>query len=78
MADIDCGTKREFGCLAWFEFASRLGVELTGNANLGLSRYAWGFSEEYKATPERFMDGREMAGYYLMINNGEVTSFFFA
>jgi len=63
----------EFGCLAWCDFASRLGVELIRNANLDLNNYDWGFSEEYKQTPARLMDGREVAGYHLMINNGEVS-----
>jgi hypothetical protein len=65
--------KWEFGCLAWCEFASQLGVKLIREANLDLGRYRWGFSEEYRATPERLMDGRDVAGYYLMINDGEVS-----
>ena len=65
--------KWEFGSLAWCEFASTLGVQLIQNANLDLDRYAWGFSEEYKATPERLMDGRELAGYHLMIKDGVVS-----
>jgi hypothetical protein len=65
--------KWEFGCLAWCEFASKLGVQLIGNANLDLNRYAWGFSEEYKAIPARLLDGREVAGYHLMVKDGEVS-----
>jgi hypothetical protein len=63
----------EFGCLAWCEFASRLGVKLISEANLDLDRFNWGFSEEYKQTPARLMDGREIAGYHLMIKDGKVS-----
>jgi hypothetical protein len=78
MADFDCGIrmdefeKWEFGCLAWCQFASKLGVVLIRNSNLDLEQYSWGFSEEYLAVPERLMDGRELAGYHLMIKDGEV------
>ncbi len=65
--------KLEFGCLAWCEFASRLGIKLISNANLELKRFSWGFSEEYKQTPLRLMDGRDIAGYHLMIKDGEVS-----
>lgn len=65
--------KWEFGCLKWCEFASQLGVELITAANLDLGKYEWGFSEEYKQTPQRLMDGREVAGYHLMIHDGKVT-----
>ena len=65
--------KWEFGSLAWCEFASELGVSLIRNANLNLDKTAWGFSEEYLATPDRLMDGREVAGYHLMIRDGVVS-----
>ena len=65
--------KWEFGCLTWCEFASNLGVKLISEANLDLNKYEWGFSEEYKATPERLMDGQEIAGYHLMIHDGKVS-----
>ena len=64
--------KWEFGSLAWCDFASRLGVQLIQSANLDLENYAWGFSEEYLAIPERLLDGRELVGYHLMIEDGEV------
>jgi hypothetical protein len=69
----ETGEKWEFGCLAWCEFASRLGVSLIGGAGLELSRYNWGFSEEYLQTPQRLMDGRELAGYHLMVKDGVVS-----
>ncbi|MGI9235392.1 MAG: hypothetical protein ACR2RD_17300 [Woeseiaceae bacterium] len=65
--------KWEFGCLAWCEFAAALGNELIRKANLELERFSWGFSEEYLAIPERLLDGREVAGYHLMIRDGEVS-----
>ena len=70
MAELE---KWEFGSRAWCEFASELGVELIRNAGLDLDRYAWGFSEEYLATPARLMDGRDIAGYHLLIKDGEVS-----
>jgi hypothetical protein len=65
--------KWEFGSLAWCEFASDLGVTLIRSANLDLDRYTWGFSEEYLAIPDRLLDGREVAGYHLMITDGQVS-----
>lgn len=65
--------KLEFGCLAWCEFASGLGVKLITQANLDLGRFNWGFSEEYKQTPARLMDGRDIAGYHLMVKDGQVS-----
>lgn len=65
--------KWEFGCLKWCEFASGLGVDRITKANLELSKYSWGFSEEYPHTPARLMDGREIAGYHLMIKDGKVS-----
>jgi len=71
--DVDEFETWEFGCLAWCEFASKLGVELIRNSNLDLEQYSWGFSEEYLAVPERLMDGREVAGYHLVIKDGAVS-----
>jgi hypothetical protein len=65
--------KWEFGCLKWCEFASQLGVKLISDASLDLSKFEWGFSEEYKQTPERLMGGREVAGYHLMIHDGKLS-----
>jgi len=58
--------------LAWCEFASRLGVKLISEADLDLAPLNWGFSEEYKQTPIRLMDGRDVAGYHLMVKDGKV------
>ena len=63
----------EFGCLEWVQYASTLGVKLFEEAELDLSKYEWGFSEEYTNIPERLLDGREKAGYHLMIHNGKVS-----
>lgn len=63
----------EFGCLAWCEFAARLGIQLISDADLDLGRYHWGFSEEYLLTPNRLLEGRLLAGYHLMICNGRVS-----
>lgn len=70
MAKLD---KWEFGSLEWCEFASNLGVNLIRRAELELDRFEWGFSEEYLATPDRLMDGRNVAGYHLMIRGGELS-----
>ena len=70
MAELE---KWEFGSLAWCEFAAGLGVRLIEDAKLDLYQYAWGFSEEYLATPARLMDGRTVAGYHLMIKDGAVS-----
>lgn len=65
--------KWEFGSLPWCEFAARLGIQLLSNAKLDLKGYAWGFSEQYLAIPERLLAGRPFAGYHLMIANGEIS-----
>ena len=51
----------------------RLGVSLFEQSGLDLSRYEWGFSEEYTHIPERLLAGRDTAGYHLMIHNGKVS-----
>lgn len=48
-------------------------MQLIQNADLDLDSFAWGFSEEYLAIPDRLLDGRELAGYHLMIKNGEIS-----
>jgi len=65
--------KWEFGSLPWCEFAAQLGVKLIRDADLDLGNYAWGFSEEYLTIPDRLLAGRDLAGYHLMIANGEVS-----
>jgi len=63
----------EFGSIEWVQFAAGLGVALFEQSGLDLSRYEWGFSEEYTHIPERLLAGRDKAGYHLMIHNGKVS-----
>ena len=63
----------EFGRIEWVEYAAGLGVALFERSGLDLSRYEWGFSEEYTHIPERLLAGRDKAGYHLMIHNGKVS-----
>ncbi len=63
--------KWEFASEDWCWYAAKLGVKMLKDANLDLSKYEWGFSEEYTHTPERLMAGRDLAGYYFMIKDGK-------
>ena len=63
----------EFASAEWCQHCGELGARLLAESDLDLSRFEWGFSEEYLRTPERLMAGRKAAGYYLMISNGEVS-----
>ncbi len=65
--------KWEFASKEWCIYAAKLGVKMLEDANLDLSEYEWGFSEEYTHTPERLMAGRDLAGYYFMIKDGKVS-----
>jgi len=65
--------KWEFGSLEWCEYAGELGKRLLETYVPDLSKFEWGFSEEYPLTPERLMAGREKAGFYFMISGGKVT-----
>lgn len=65
--------KWEFASLEWCEYAAELGVMLLEAADLDLSQYDWGFSEEYTHTPERLMEGRDLAGYYFMIKDRKIS-----
>lgn len=65
--------KWEFGSLEWCQFASKTGVDLINQAKLDLSKYEWGFSEEYTHLPKRLHAGRERVGWYFMIHNGKVS-----
>jgi len=67
------GEKWEFGSLEWCQFAAELGVRLLKEANLDLSKYEWGFSEEYTHIPERLLAGRDKSAYYFMITGGKVS-----
>jgi hypothetical protein len=70
MNDIE---KWEFGSLEWCKFAAETGVKLINQANLDLSKYEWGFSEEYILIPKRLLAGRDKAGWHFMIHNGKVS-----
>jgi len=63
----------EFGSIGWVEYAAGLGGALFEQSGLDLSRYEWGFSEEYTHIPERLLAGRNRAGYHLMISGGKVS-----
>ena len=65
--------KWEFGSLEWCQFAAETGVRLIEKANLDLSKYQWGFSEEYTHLPERLLAGRDRVGWYFMIKDGKVS-----
>ena len=70
MNDIE---KWEFASLDWCQFAGETGVKLIEQANLDLSKYEWGFSEEYILVPKRLLAGRDKPGYHFMITNGKVS-----
>ena len=65
--------KWEFASEPWCWYAAKLGMKMLEDANLDLSKYEWGFSEEYTHTPERLMEGRDVAGYYFMIKDGKIS-----
>jgi len=65
--------KWEFGSLEWCQFAAETGIRLIKQANLDLSKYQWGFSEEYTHIPERLLAGRDRAGWHFMIKDGKVS-----
>ncbi len=65
--------KWEFGSLEWCKFAAETGVKLINQANLDLSKYEWGFSEEYALIPKRLLAGRDKAGWHFMIHKGKVS-----
>jgi len=65
--------KWEFGSLEWCEFAAITGVKLINQAKLDLSKFEWGFSEEYTHLPKRLSAGRDKVGWHFMIHNGKVS-----
>ena len=65
--------KWEFGSLEWCQFAAKTGVKLINQAKLDLSKYEWGFSEEYTHLPKRLLAGRDNVGWHFMIHNGKVS-----
>ncbi len=74
MTDTSSQVERwEFGSIEWVQYAAGLGVALFEQSGLDLSKYEWGFSEEYTNIPERLLAGRDKAGYHLMIHNAKVS-----
>ena len=65
--------KWEFGSIEWCQFAAKTGVDLINQAKLDLSKYEWGFSEEYTHLPKRLHAGRKRVGWHFMIHNGKVS-----
>lgn len=63
----------EFGSAEFCQFAGELGARLIAEANLDLSKYAWGFSATYTHTPDRLLAGRDEASWHFMISGGNVT-----
>jgi hypothetical protein len=63
----------EFASLEWCQYCGELGARLLRESDLDLNPHNWGFSEEYLLTPDRLMAGREAAGYYFMIKDGEAS-----
>jgi hypothetical protein len=66
--------KWEFAQKEWCEYASSLGCKMLKDSGLDLTSMNWCFSEEYIYTPERLMGDREVAGYYFMVKDGELSS----
>ena len=74
MNEEEVGTGEwEFASAEWCQHCGELGARLLAESELDLSKFEWGFSEEYLLTPERLMAGREAAGYYFVITGGEVS-----
>jgi len=65
--------KWEFGSLEWCQFAAKTGVKLINQAKLDLSKFEWGFSEEYTHLPKRLLAGRDKVGWHFMIHNEKVS-----
>ncbi len=63
----------EFASAEWCQHCGELGARLLRESGIDLSRFSWGFSEEYTRTPERLMAGREAAGYHFMIKDGKAS-----
>ena len=63
----------EFGSREWCEACAAWSIKQLEEANLPADM-AWGFSEVYTHLPERLMpEGREVAGYYIMVRDGEIS-----
>ncbi len=63
----------EFGSKPWCEACGAAAVKILKQADLPPD-CAWAFTEHYTHPPERLLgDGREMAAYFVMVNDGEIT-----
>ena len=73
---IDMNTLKkegEFGSRAWGEACAAAAVKILNAANLPRD-FEWAFTECYTHPPARLLEGgREKAGYYIMIKDGEVS-----
>lgn len=65
--------KWEFAEEEWCHYAAKMGMKLLRESDLDLSKYNWGFTEEYAHTPERLMGGRDVAGYFIMLKDGKLS-----
>ena len=76
MPVIDMSTIKpvgEFGSKAWGEACVEAAIRMLEAADLPAS-ITWAFSEHYTHPPARLMEGgRTHAGYYLMVQEGEVS-----
>lgn len=67
----------EFGqrewCQALSDHGQRLLILAAEAGKLDLSRFEWGFSEEYTNCPERLLDRREAATWWIMVRKGKVS-----
>jgi hypothetical protein len=77
MSVIDVSTLEpvgEFGSKAWGEACAAAAIKILEAANLP-DDIEWAFTEEYLHPPARLIeDGREQAGYFIMVRNGQVTA----
>lgn len=63
----------EFGSKEWGEGCASAAVKILKAADLP-NDFEWAFTECYTHPPARLMEGgREKAGYYIMVKDGEIT-----
>ncbi len=63
----------EFGSKAWGEACAAAAAKILEAADLP-EGFEWSFTECYTNPPARLMEGgREKAGYYILVKNGEIT-----
>ena len=72
--DMDSLKKEgEFGSKEWGEACASAAVKILKAADLP-DDFEWAFTECYTHPPARLMEGgREKAGYYIMVKDGEIT-----